>query len=225
VARILIVEDNGAIAEGLAAFLKEDGHQTDTRANGNDIEALADRFDLFILDVMLPGRDGFALAAVLRQRTKAPFLFLTAKAEESDRLAGWDLGASDYVVKPFLPREVVRRVRAILGRLGTTGAYPFALGGDRLVFDPEHHRVFLDGDEVVLTPAEWSLLGLFVAHPGTVLERKTLMSQALSYYVDTGERAVDTHVKNLRAKLREVPWIETVRGFGYRFVGTPVAPA
>jgi DNA-binding response OmpR family regulator len=223
-ARILVVEDHAAIAEGLAVFLQQDGHQVQIRPDGSDLEALAASFDLFVLDVMLPGRDGFALAQVLRPLTRAPFLFLTAKGEEADRLAGWDLGASDYVVKPFSAPEVVRRVRAILGRMNPFAARGFGLGEHRLVLEAESHRAFLDAREVALTPGEWSLLRLFLERPQAILTRKALMSEALSYYVDTGERAVDTHVKNLRAKLDELPWIETVRGFGYRFAGEAVRP-
>jgi DNA-binding response OmpR family regulator len=222
VARILIVEDHESIREGVAAYLRQDGHEVTTRPDGSDLIALAPSFDLFVLDVMLPGRDGFALARDLRSLTSAPFLFLTARSDETDRIAGWEAGASDYVAKPFSPKELVYRVRSLLGRVGSRSGVPtFEGGGHRLEVDSAAHRLAIDGQPVELTPGEWSFLGTLVARPGVVLSRKDLMSAALLYYVDTGERTVDTHIKNLRAKLGDHPWIETVRGFGYRFGGSP----
>ncbi|MEI8094122.1 MAG: response regulator transcription factor [Spirochaetales bacterium] len=230
-ARILVVEDHESIREGVAAYLRQDGHEVETRSEGNDLLAVATRFDLFLLDVMLPGRDGFSLARDLRKLTPAPFLFLTARGDEAERLAGWELGASDYVVKPFSPRELVHRVRAILRRRTAEPAQALVrayvlpgsrVGVHRLEFDDASRKVFIDGDEVLLTPGEWAFIDTFTARPGVALSRRELMSGALQYYVDTGERTVDTHMKNLRAKLGEQVWIETVRGVGYRFAGLRV---
>jgi DNA-binding response OmpR family regulator len=219
----LIVEDHESIREGLASYLRQDGHIVETRGDGRDLAALADRFDLFILDVMLPGRDGFVLARELRALTDAPFLFLTARGTEADRIAGLEGGASDYIVKPFSPREVVLRVRGILGRRPAppAGVVAYHLEGHRLSFDLAAREIAVDGAEAALTAGEWALLEALSSHRGTVLSRKDLMSSAFEYYVDTGERTIDTHIKNLRAKLVFPGWIETVRGFGYRFAGDP----
>jgi len=221
-ARILLVEDHETIREGVAAFLRGAGHEVEARGDGSDLISLADRFDLFILDVMLPGQNGFELAKELRSRTKAPFLFVTARASEADRLAGWELGAVDYVVKPFSPRELVFRIKSILSRQAVKqGPQAFVLENHQIFLELEDHRLWVDKIETVLTTGEWAFLQLFIERPGSVLSRKDLMSGALAYYVDTGARTVDTHVKNLRAKLASPAWIETVRGYGYRFAGIP----
>ena len=220
--RILLIEDHESIREGLAAYLRQDGHEVQTRADGVGLESLALPFDLFVLDVMLPGKDGFALAALIRRRTEAPFLFLSARGTEADRIAGLEHGASDYVTKPFSPKEVVLRVRAILARRPISEpVIAFVQGPHRLRLDGSAHRAYADGLELDLTPGEWSFLLALLERPGVALSRRDLMSHALEYYVDTGERTVDTHVKNLRAKLGTGAWIETVRGVGYRFAGEP----
>jgi len=219
-ARILVVEDHAPIRDGVAAYLRQDGHEVDTRADGSGLAEEELDYHLLILDVMLPGRDGFSLARDLRSRLLVPFLFLTARGDEEDRIAGWELGAVDYVVKPFSPRELVLRVRSILRR--TEMPVPqrqYRLAGQVLLADRAARRLTLNGQEVFLTPGEWSFLETFLEAPGKALSRKALMVRALDYYVDTGERTVDTHIKNLRAKLGLVPWIETVRGLGYRFAG------
>lgn len=152
---------------------------------------------------------------------------MTAKASESDRITGFELGADDYVVKPFSPRELSLRVEAVLRRSGSGGAKPGAtmswvLGKQVLELDEAAHRASLAGKEINLTVAEWKILSHLATHSGAVVGRERLLGESLDYLVAEGsERTVDTHIKNLRAKLGSAGWIETVRGFGYRFSGTP----
>lgn len=156
-----------------------------------------------------------------------PIIFLTAKASESDRITGFELGADDYVVKPFSPRELSLRVEAVLRRSGSGGAKPGAtmswvLGKQVLELDEAAHRASVAGNEINLTVAEWKILSYLATHLGVVVGRERLLGESLDYLVAEGsERTVDTHIKNLRAKLGSAGWIETVRGFGYRFSGTP----
>lgn len=220
-ARILILEDHDSIRDGVAAYLRREGHEVEARPDARDWDQLVGRFDLYIFDVLLPEGNGLALARSLRSVSDAPFLFLTARSDEADRLAGWETGAADYVVKPFSVQELVHRVRSILGRR-VPARRRLVLSGAELLLDLAGRWVEADGRTVDLTAGEWSFLEALTARPGEVLSRKDLMSRALDYYVDTGERTVDTHIKNLRAKLGHPGWIETVRSVGYRFAGEPL---
>jgi len=232
-ARIFLVEDNEALREAVRSYLRLNDHEVVEfgRVAGVE-EALRTRPpQLIVLDVMLPDGDGFLLARRLRREHAVPIIFLTAKAAESDRITGLELGADDYVVKPFSPRELSLRVEAVLRR--TSGAAPEQAGagprawareGRRLRLDEAGHRASVDAAEVSLTAAEWKILSHLAAHAGAVVARERLLGESLDYVVAEGsERTVDTHVKNLRSKLGDPGWIETVRGFGYRFAGLPEA--
>ncbi len=228
-ARIFVVEDNEALREAVCSYLRLNDHEiVEFPRAGGVLEAVETKPpDLIVLDVMLPDGDGFLLARKIRKTQGLPIIFLTAKASESDRITGFELGADDYVVKPFSPRELSLRVEAVLRRSGSGGAKPGAtmswvLGKQVLELDEAAHRASLAGKEINLTVAEWKILSYLATHLGVVVGRERLLGESLDYLVAEGsERTVDTHIKNLRAKLGSAGWIETVRGFGYRFSGTP----
>ncbi len=231
-ARIFLVEDNENVREAAASYLRLAEHEVVEfgRAAGVE-EALAAREpQLLILDVMLPDGDGFQLARRIRRSSRVPILFLTARTSESDRIAGFEVGGDDYVVKPFSAKELALRVQAILRRAGggeegtSAGVQRWRLGGQVLSMDAAAHRAGLDGRELSLTGAEWRILAYLSRHAGLVISREKLLGESLDYLSPEGsERTADTHVKNLRAKLGQAGWVETVRGFGYRFAGEPLA--
>ena len=229
---IFLVEDNDSIRETITAYLQLAGHQLKefNRVSGV-IEALDFQVpELAILDVMLPDGNGFALAQKLRKAHPGlPFLFLTARESESDRITGLELGADDYIVKPFSPRELVLRVEAILRRTNNpmveaatnqAAAQSWELAGKRISIDQETHELALDGSRIHLTAAEWNILLLLSRNAGQVVTREHILGECLDYLHDGSDRTVNTHIKNLRSKLGPAEWIETVRGFGYKFGGT-----
>jgi two-component system response regulator BaeR len=214
VSRILIVEDEPKLAALEADYLKAAGY--DTHAIGNGAEVVpwvrANAPDLILLDLMLPGRDGLDICREVRGFSDVPIIMVTAKVEEIDRLVGLDLGADDYVCKPFSVRELVARVRAILRRrrAPSTG----------LVLNEETHLAQLDGRELELTPVEFRLLGMLASAPGRVFSRGRLLERLYQDHRVVTDRTVDAHIKNLRRKLEAVrPGEELVRsiyGVGYK---------
>ncbi|MGW8265931.1 MAG: response regulator [Longimicrobiales bacterium] len=227
--RVLVVEDEPDIAALIAYQLTRDGFRVETAATGHDALGAINREipDLVVLDRMLPGVSGDEVLQTLRQEKatrSVPILILTAKKEQEDRITGLELGADDYLTKPFSPRELVLRVRAILRRLDK----PPTDSGGRLLragpisVDVNSHQVLLDGEEVHLTPTEFRLLRSLVERSGRTQSRQQLLERAWSVETHISDRiqtrTVDMHVRRLRAKLGRVgDWIETVRGFGYRF--------
>jgi DNA-binding response OmpR family regulator len=228
-ARIFVVEDNEALREAVCSYLRLNDHEiVEFPRIGGVLEAVETKPpDLIVLDVMLPDGDGFLLARKIRKSQALPIIFLTAKASESDRITGFELGADDYVVKPFSPKELSLRVEAVLRRSGQSqpqSAAPMSwkLGKQVLELNEAAHRASVAGNEINLTVAEWKILAYLATRSGVVVGRERLLGESLDYLVAEGsERTVDTHIKNLRAKLGGSGWIETVRGFGYRFSGTP----
>ena len=212
--RILIVEDEPKLAALEADYLKSAGFETQTIADGREVVPAVRRQapDLILLDLMLPGRDGLEVCRELRTFSDVPVIMVTAKVEEIDRLIGLDLGADDYVCKPFSVRELVARVRAILRRRRTPST--------GLVLDDERHLAELDGRALDLTPVEFRLLRALAAAPGRVFARERLLEQLYEDHRVVTDRTVDAHVKNLRRKLEEVrPGEELVRsiyGVGYK---------
>lgn len=224
-ARILIVEDDAKIAALVADYLTDAGHAATCSANGAQALELAreagkDGFDLYVLDVMLPGLDGIALCRALREFSDAPIIMLTARVEEIDRLLGLDSGADDYVCKPFSPRELVARVRAHLRRRGHASAVA-GPAVQQFALDREQMRVLVGGAPLPLTPVEFRLLAELVEHPDRVYSRQQLLDAAHEDQRDTNDRAVDSHIKNIRRKLAAalpgVDCLQSVYGVGYRF--------
>lgn len=213
--RILLVEDETAIAGTVEFALRADGFRTAHALTGQQALALmrSEAFDLAILDVGLPDIGGFALCRELRRLRDLPVIFLTARDAEADRVLGLEIGADDYVAKPFSPRELVARVRAVLRR-----AQP-ASGAPGFVHDAGGHRIHFRGKLLDLTRYEYGLLAALLQRPGAILSRAQLMDRVWGLESDSSDRTVDTHVKTLRAKLREVDPasdpIRTQRGLGY----------
>ena len=222
---IVIVEDNENLREAVRRYLELEGMTVTEFGAIREAERAIDSIDpdLFILDVMLPDGDGFLFAKRLRQVTDAPIIFLTARADESDRITGLELGADDYVVKPFSPKELVLRVKAVLKRVAqpsTRGEESYLLGDEELIYLPIEHRLLIDGTRVSLTVAEWTIFAYLAERAPQVFSRVQILEACLGSVAEGSERTIDTHIKNIRHKLGSQDWIETVRGFGYRFNGT-----
>ncbi len=224
--RILIVDDNQKIIDVVQAYLEKDGYRVLTALNGLDALELA-RYrqpDLIVLDLLLPGMDGLDVCRVLRgEDNEVPIIMLTAKTTEADKLIGLELGADDYVTKPFSPRELVARVRAVLRRVGEREDLdpPEIQRGD-LVVDLARHEVRLSGTPIHLTPTEFTLLEVLIREPGRAFSRLELLDKVFGFDFEGLERTVDVHVMNLRRKIEPDPsqptFVQTVYGVGYRFV-------
>jgi DNA-binding response OmpR family regulator len=221
----MVVEDEYKLRELIRAYLEREG--LDVFSTGSGAEALSHAgkgaLDLVILDLGLPDVRGEDVAREIRADSDVPILMLTAKSDERDRIAGLEIGADDYVTKPFSPRELVLRVHAILrrGRGGASGAGPVSYGQGQLVIDEDQRRVEVAGRTVELTPTEWGLLVALARVPGRVYSRYELINRVRGYEFDGYERTVDSHVKNLRRKIEANPSepriVETVLSAGYRF--------
>jgi len=228
-APILIVEDDRNIAALVQTYLEAAGFETAVAHDGQDGLALARKQAplLVVLDLMLPSIDGWEVCREIRKLSDVPILMLTAREEETDRIVGFSLGADDYVVKPFSPRELVERVKAILRR--TAVAAPDPLGSDPgdalrrggLVLDHDRHKVTCDGEEVPLTPTEFKLLQALMQRPGKVFSRNELLGRLYPHGEAVINRVIDVHIGKLRHKIESDPsdphYIVTVHGVGYRF--------
>ncbi len=228
--RILVAEDDADIAGLVRHYLEKAEFEVDVTGTGRDVAARlrATPTDLLVLDVMLPGLDGLSVCRALRAdpaTAAVPIIMLTAKAEESDRIAGLELGADDYITKPFSPREVVARVRALLRRTERPAAPATLLTYGPLHIDIERHVVTMDGVEVRLTAKEFLLLRYLMEHRGRVLSRDLLLSDVWDYSYTGGTRTVDVHVRRLREKVPfMVEALVTVKQFGYRLLDPPPVP-
>lgn len=225
-ARIFVVEDEPDIAEVLTYNLEKEGFEVLVQKRGDEaLEAIRrDPPDLVILDLMLPGIDGLEITRTLKRSSateRIPIMMLTARGEEVDRIVGLELGADDYISKPFSPREVVLRAKAILRRLrtgdeaGDDGTATLTVGG--IVLDEAAHRVMVNGGETTLTATEFRLLKVMMQRRGRVQTRGQLLTDVWGYADDVDSRTVDTHIRRLRRKLSdEAERIETIIGVGYR---------
>lgn len=221
-ATILVVEDEQKIASLLSDYLeKTGGYQTHWVARGDEaVQAFEDTVpDLVLLDLMLPGMNGLDVCKAIRGKSQVPIIMITALVEEIDRLLGLELGADDYICKPFSPREVVARVKAVLRRSGALASEALPSG---LQIDSKRHSASLDNHALKLSPVEFALLNHLAEHPGQVFSRDQLMNAIYSDYRVVSDRTIDTHVKNLRHKLADASpgadLIESVYGIGYRLV-------
>jgi len=220
--RILIVEDETRIADILERYLRAEGFVTERASNGKRALELWRAFqpDLILLDLMLPEVSGLEVARTIRAKSDVPILMVTAKADEVDRLLGLELGADDYITKPFSPREVVARVRAVLRRAGGTTRPAQRYRAGAIEVDLDAFEARCGGSPVRLSPTQLRLLAALAQAEGRALSRHELLDQLGEAYVD--ERTVDAHVKNLRRRLGPCgEQIETVRGVGYRLRGGP----
>ena len=223
--RILIIEDESKIADIVKAYLEKDSFSVTVAGTGQKaISLLKEGFDLIILDLMLPDMDGEDICETIRNDSTVPIIMLTAKSEEEDRIKGLGMGADDYVVKPFSPRELVARVKALLRRVkGTSEKISFNKGN--LVIDSSRFEVWKNKSQVTLTPTEFKLLQCFADHPGQVFTRLHLVNVILGYDFEGYDRTIDAHIKNIRHKIednqRKPTYVKTVYGVGYKFVGQP----
>jgi two-component system, OmpR family, response regulator RegX3 len=222
---ILLVEDEESITTPLVEALRREGFDTAVSSTAGESLSLADRVkpDLVLLDVMLPDGSGFDVCRELRARSRVPIIMLTARGEEADRVAGLELGADDYVVKPFSARELVARVRAVLRRAAEAGEPKVdgatEIGDVRL--DPARRSAALDGEDLELSRKEFDLLRLLVENAGSVVTRERLIDEVWDTNWFGSTKTLDVHVSGLRKKLRDDPsdprYIHTVRGVGFRF--------
>jgi DNA-binding response OmpR family regulator len=222
-ALILIIEDEYELVKVLKSYLEKADYRVIT-ANRGDTGLSSwqnDHPDLVILDLNLPGMDGLDVARAIRRQGDTPMIMLTARVDEVDRLIGLELGADDYITKPFSPREVVARVRAVLRRAGSSPQPSQTISVADLIIDLTTHSVTRDGVFLDLTPTEFSLLAAMASQPGRVYSRLQLLEATQGTAYEGYERTIDAHIKNLRAKLEPDPkqprYIETVFGVGYRF--------
>ena len=223
--RVLVIDDEPSVHDVARGYLEREGYQVLAAISGRDGLAMARdmRPALIVLDRMLPDLSGEEVCSAVRAESAIPILMLSARAGEDERVRGLDLGADDYITKPFSPRELVARVRALLRRAerrdaGNAGARSF--DGGRLRLDLERHEVTVDGARVNLTPSEWRLLVALAESPGRVYSRFELINRVQGYEYEGYERTIDAHVKNLRRKVEPDPgaprYVETVHGVGYR---------
>jgi DNA-binding response OmpR family regulator len=225
---VLVVDDDEKILKVLTAYLQREGYTVATSRDGVEAVELENSLkpDVVLLDVMLPGQSGWEACKQIRNTSKVPILMLTARDGETDRVIGLEIGADDYVVKPFSPREVIARIRAILRRVQPEGHKnpdeQVLLMGD-LCLNMQNRTVTVKETPVELTPTEYKLLELFLAHPGQVFSRLQLIERVQGYAFEGYERTVDSHIKNLRKKLGgtygESRYIKTVYGVGYKLAG------
>ncbi|QDR81516.1 response regulator transcription factor [Sporomusa termitida] len=224
---VLIVDDDTKLVELLQLYFEKDGFVVFTANDGLTAlkTAREKEPDILVLDLMLPGMDGWDICRALRRDNEVPILMLTARAEESDRLVGLEIGADDYVTKPFSPKEVVARVKAILRRTKRTTVKTESVRLGDVVIDLKQYQVTKGGQTVELTPTEFKMLELLAANPGRVFSRLQIVEQAQGYSFEGYERTIDAHIKNLRRKIEDNPrepvYIQTVYGVGYRMAGTP----
>ncbi len=226
-AHILVVDDEPSITEFVSYNLRKEGYDVAVASTGDQALAMAklEAFDLVVLDVMLPGIDGYEVCRRLRAESEVPVLFLSARDTELDKVVGLEIGGDDYLAKPFGVRELQARVKALLRRRGAGGREAGA-AGDRIeiagiVVDDAAHTALADGKPVDLTPREFELLACLMRHAGKVLSRDQLLKEAWGWEYLVETKTVDTHVKRLRDKLEaagvDPSLVETVRGYGYRF--------
>lgn len=228
--KILVVDDEERIRRLLKMYLEREDYMIDEAEDGNEAlaKALANDYDVILLDLMMPGKDGIEVCKELREKKATPVIMLTAKGEEVNRVQGFEVGTDDYIVKPFSPREVVLRVKALLRRssktsyLQTETTTKDVIVFPHLTIDNDAHRVLADGKEVSLTPKEYELLYFLAKSPDKVFDREQLLKEVWHYEFFGDLRTVDTHVKRLREKLNKVSesaakMIVTVWGVGYKF--------
>jgi DNA-binding response OmpR family regulator len=212
--RLLLVEDEEAIAEPLAEGLRREGFVVESVTTGRAALEAAEP-DLVLLDVRLPDTDGITVCRELRSRSSVPIIMVTAKGEEVDRVVGLEVGADDYIVKPFGFRELIARIRAVSRRTGDRPTRDATKVG-ALELDARARRVFVDGTEVQLTPKEFDLLALLASDPGAVVSRTRIFRDVWETTWFGSAKTIDVHVAALRRKLGDASWIETVRGVGFR---------
>jgi DNA-binding response OmpR family regulator len=221
--RVLVVDDDPGIVKVVRAYLEQAQFEVSVAYDGKKALQIArnERPDLVVLDLMLPEMDGWDVCRALRKESDVPIIMLTARVEESDKLIGLELGADDYVTKPFSPRELVARVRSVLRRVGGMPSRAERFSRGEVTIDLARHSVEVRGEAVELTPTEFDLLATMIEDPGRAFTRSQLLQSVQGYAYEGYERTIDVHVKNLRHKIEEdhrhPKYIKTVYGIGYKF--------
>lgn len=222
--KILVVDDEATITDFVSYALKKEGYNADVVQTGEDALALANQndYDLFILDIMLPGMDGYELCRRIRTNSSSPVLFLSARDTELDKVVGLEIGGDDYLSKPFGVRELIARVRALLRRgSGNVGGDRNVVTVNGITLDEDAHTASGESGEIDLTPREFELLASLMKSAGKVVSREDLLRDAWGWEYLTETKTVDTHIKRLRDKIAAAGYdpalVETVRGYGYRF--------
>ncbi len=221
---MLLIDDDAELCSLLGEFLKREGFEISVETDGRRglARALAETHDIIVLDVMLPGIDGFEILRQLRQKNRVPVLMLTARAEDVDRIVGLELGADDYLGKPFNPRELAARIRAILRRTEDHGEERGRIEVNGVTLDPGSREVSVDGTRVEMTTLEFDILEILMRSAGRVLSRDALMQVLYNRKTTPFDRSIDMHISHLRKKLElSRTLIKTVRGVGYQFCRTP----
>ena len=224
--KVLVVDDDAKTVELVKLYLNRDGYKVLTAYDGVEALRLAreSHHDLIVLDLMLPGCDGLEVCRTLRDESDVPIIMLTARTTEDDKLTGLDLGADDYVTKPFSPKELAARVRAVLRRLPEEIRGPTEVNHSGLTLNFLKREASLAGKSLNLTPVEFKLLGVLIKEPERVFSRAQLIEKVFGYDFDGFDRTIDVHILNLRRKLEPDPsypkYIKTVYGAGYKFVGS-----
>jgi DNA-binding response OmpR family regulator len=224
--KILVVEDEKKISDIIHTYLEREGFRVKTARTGQEaLRLITDTLDLVILDLMLPDIDGESICRAIREFSDIPIIMLTAKSAEEDRVAGLGIGADDYVVKPFSPRELVARVKAHLRRTKRHERRELSFERKELMIDMQAMEVRKHGSLVALTPTEFRILLILAEKPQIVFTRMQLVSMVQGHAFEGYDRVIDAHIKNIRQKIEDLPhsprFIKTVYGTGYRFVGTP----
>lgn len=225
--KILVIEDEISVLEAIEAYLKKDGYEVKTASRGyTGLELFqAERFDLVILDLMLPDISGEEICAKIRETSSAYVFMLTAKSSLEDRIQGLEMGADEYLVKPFSPRELLARINALFRRLNEPQLSPntFEYDNGQLIIDKERREVKVRGEEVALTPIEFDILEILSSNQGVVMSRELLIEKVLGADFDGVDRTIDVHIKNIRKKIEEdtknPKYILTVFKLGYKFGG------
>ncbi len=224
---IYIAEDHDVIRNGVVQYLSISGYEAVGFATLAEARtAFSGRVpDLLIQDVMLPDGDGFSFVKEIKESLpRLPVIFLTARTEESDRILGFELGADDYISKPFSPKELVLRIQALFRRLdesetGNEKVSAYKDGDNVMVIDDNEHVLSVNDNPISLTAAEWRIVSYLASNSPNLITRSQILAECFDYSFESYERVVDTHIKNIRAKLKPGSWIDTVRGYGYRFSG------
>jgi DNA-binding response OmpR family regulator len=226
--KVLVLDDEEHITSLVKAYLEKEGFTVYLASNGKDGLRLAksEEPDLVILDIMMPEMDGYSFLREFRKETSTPVIFLTAKVDEDERVVGLELGADDYITKPFYPRELMARVRAVLRRHPKTENAETIFQAADITLDTESHTVLVKDHFVDLTPSEFAILTTLLSVPGKVFTRMDLLDALQGVRYEGYERTIDLHIKNLRAKLKtNIPnqqYIETIYGVGYRFTRSSI---
>ncbi len=224
---IMVVDDEERLVSLVKAYMEQNGYRVVTAQNGRDALFLArqEKPDLILLDLMMPEMDGYEFMRLHQRESETPIILLTAKVEEDDKVIGLEMGADDYITKPFSPRELMARVRAMLRRSGKTAPAGQVFRVGNLMLDQESFIVKVNENRVDLTRSEFDLLAALMSAPGRAFTRLELLDRVQGTVFDGYERTIDVHIKNLRSKIEENPrtpcYIETVYGVGYRLAAEP----